>query len=123
MLPSVQVDTAGTSTQVIARHETCTISFTFDKAQHASPTIFYQEQLHARVHITNRWFFWTSSVRGQVIGHAMKFSESPARALKPAPRLGEHTAEVLQELAGYDDAQLQALEAAGAIPEQAAWEF
>jgi|EP01046_Picozoa_sp_COSAG06_P001384 crotonobetainyl-CoA:carnitine CoA-transferase CaiB-like acyl-CoA transferase len=50
----------------------------------------------------------------------MKFSESPARALKPAPRLGEHTAEVLQELAGYDDAQLQALEAAGAIPEQAA---
>lgn len=51
----------------------------------------------------------------QVIGHAMKFSKSPPRMLKPAPQLGEHTAEVLQELAGYDQDKLRQLRAAGAI--------
>lgn len=42
-------------------------------------------------------------------------SESPKRAPGLAPALGEHTEQVLREL-GYDDAGLERLRAAGAIP-------
>lgn len=54
-------------------------------------------------------------INTQVIGHAMKFSKAPPRVLKPAPRLGEHTAQVLQEMAGYNQEKIRQLEAAGVI--------
>ena len=56
-------------------------------------------------------------INTQVIGHPMKFSKSPPSDLKPAPRLGEHTAEVLQELAGYNQEKVRELEKAGVIGE------
>jgi len=41
------------------------------------------------------------------------WSESPPSLRRHAPRLGEHSAELLREL-GYDDAAIAALVAAGA---------
>ena len=50
----------------------------------------------------------------RVLGHPVKYSDYPTAIRRPAPRLGEHTAEVLAE-AGYSDAEIRALEDAGAI--------
>lgn len=48
------------------------------------------------------------------LGPAVKFSESPAKIRRPAPRLGEHTAEVLQEL-DYSPEQISSLAKEGVI--------
>ena len=45
---------------------------------------------------------------------AARFSATPAELRRPAPGLGEHTAEVLAE-AGYTAAEVEALRAAGAF--------
>jgi len=45
----------------------------------------------------------------------MMLSSSPGIETRRPPRLGEHTRPVLQELLGYGDAELEELEAAGAI--------
>jgi crotonobetainyl-CoA:carnitine CoA-transferase CaiB-like acyl-CoA transferase len=55
----------------------------------------------------------------KAIGCPVHFSETPARVTRPAPRLGEHTREVLRE-AGYADAEVDALVAAGVIATAAA---
>ena len=47
-------------------------------------------------------------------GVGPKFSATPAGALRAAPRLGEHTREVLRDL-GLDDATLQQLEREGVV--------
>jgi len=52
--------------------------------------------------------------RIRVVGPAVKLSETAARLRRPAPRLGEHTAEVLREI-GYPDAEIQALAASGVV--------
>jgi formyl-CoA transferase len=48
------------------------------------------------------------------LGPALKFSDTPAAAARPAPRLGEHTDAVLRGI-GYSDAEIGALRDAGAI--------
>jgi crotonobetainyl-CoA:carnitine CoA-transferase CaiB-like acyl-CoA transferase len=48
------------------------------------------------------------------LGCPVHFSSAPTAAARPAPRLGEHTREVLLE-AGYDDREIDRLTAAGAI--------
>jgi crotonobetainyl-CoA:carnitine CoA-transferase CaiB-like acyl-CoA transferase len=48
------------------------------------------------------------------LGPPVKLSRTPARAPRPAPGLGEHTAEVLAAL-GYSEAQIAALEESGAV--------
>ena len=50
----------------------------------------------------------------RVLGHPVKYSDNPAEIRRPAPRLGEHTADVLAE-AGYSDAEIRALQDAGSI--------
>jgi crotonobetainyl-CoA:carnitine CoA-transferase CaiB-like acyl-CoA transferase len=40
-------------------------------------------------------------------------SRTPARVYAPAPRLGQHTTEVLRSLLGYSDAEIAHLEAEG----------
>jgi alpha-methylacyl-CoA racemase len=47
------------------------------------------------------------------LGFPIKLSRTPARIERPAPALGEHTAEVLGD-AGYSPEQIQALEESGA---------
>lgn len=52
--------------------------------------------------------------RIRVLGPAVKLSETPAGLHLPSPLLGQHTAEVLQEL-GYSPAEIAALSTAGAV--------
>lgn len=47
-------------------------------------------------------------------GLPAEFSKTPGKIESPPPRVGEHTEEILTEL-GYDDAQIDRLEADGAI--------
>jgi len=50
--------------------------------------------------------------RVKVTGFPVKMSRTPCQLQRPAPRLGEHTNEVIKGL-GYDDAKIAALRAAG----------
>jgi alpha-methylacyl-CoA racemase len=52
------------------------------------------------------------SVRG--LGFPVKLSATPGAVRRPAPALGEHTAEVLRR-AGYGDEEIAALHASGAV--------
>jgi crotonobetainyl-CoA:carnitine CoA-transferase CaiB-like acyl-CoA transferase len=56
----------------------------------------------------------------QVTGPPVKLSETPGRTGAPAPLLGEHTFEALQELLGLDADSLNALVARGVIFEERA---
>jgi crotonobetainyl-CoA:carnitine CoA-transferase CaiB-like acyl-CoA transferase len=47
---------------------------------------------------------------------AARFSETPARVRRSAPRLGEHTREVLTGT-GFSDAEINALLGSGALAE------
>ncbi|ORE91487.1 formyl-CoA transferase [Stappia sp. 22II-S9-Z10] len=48
----------------------------------------------------------------KAIGLPIKFSDTPGKVVRPAPRLGEHTAEVLSE-AGFDAAAIDRITSAG----------
>ncbi|MCZ0814160.1 MAG: CaiB/BaiF CoA transferase family protein [Pseudomonadota bacterium] len=50
----------------------------------------------------------------KTLGHPVKFSETPASIDGPAPVLGQHSRDVLDE-AGYDSATIEAMIAAGAV--------
>ena len=50
----------------------------------------------------------------RVLGHPVKYSEHPAAITRPAPGLGEHTAEVLLEV-GYSEAEIAGFREAGVI--------
>ena len=50
----------------------------------------------------------------KALGCPIHLSETPARIDRPAPRLGEHTRELLREC-GYDDAEIDAFAAAGIV--------
>jgi crotonobetainyl-CoA:carnitine CoA-transferase CaiB-like acyl-CoA transferase len=52
--------------------------------------------------------------RVRMLGVPFRASETPVAIRRPAPRLGEHTAEVLEEL-GWPRAEIERLAAAGAI--------
>jgi len=57
--------------------------------------------------------------RIQVLGPAVKLSETPARLSRPAPLYGEHAVEILREV-GYADTDIKGLAEAGVVilPEQ-----
>jgi crotonobetainyl-CoA:carnitine CoA-transferase CaiB-like acyl-CoA transferase len=48
------------------------------------------------------------------LGFPIKLSRTPASIERPAPALGEHTAEVLAD-AGYSAEEIQAMEETGAV--------
>jgi len=50
----------------------------------------------------------------KAIGCPVHFARTPAAVTRPAPRLGEHTRDVLRET-GYDDAAIDAFVAAGIV--------
>ena len=52
--------------------------------------------------------------RTRALGSPVKFSQTPTRISRGAPRLGEHTREILSEY-GYSDGEIEALAAAGDI--------
>lgn len=49
-----------------------------------------------------------------MIAQPFQFSETPCRYEAP-PLLGQHTAQVLRDLLGYDDTRIEDLAASGAI--------
>ena len=49
------------------------------------------------------------------ISPALKFSGTPCTTGTPPPRLGEHTVEVLMNIAGYTHEEIEELALAGAI--------
>jgi crotonobetainyl-CoA:carnitine CoA-transferase CaiB-like acyl-CoA transferase len=48
-------------------------------------------------------------------GIPVKFQQTPGRINRPAPSIGEHTAEILREFGGYTEAEVSALEGQGAV--------
>jgi crotonobetainyl-CoA:carnitine CoA-transferase CaiB-like acyl-CoA transferase len=50
-----------------------------------------------------------------MLGFPFRPSETPAAIRRPAPLLGEHTAEVLAEVLGLSPTEVSRLKAAGAI--------
>jgi crotonobetainyl-CoA:carnitine CoA-transferase CaiB-like acyl-CoA transferase len=54
----------------------------------------------------------------KALGCPVHLSRTPARVERPAPRLGEHTREVLREY-GYADAEIDQLVASGVLVEAA----
>ena len=53
--------------------------------------------------------------RDLVFGQAVRLSETPPRAEHAAPAFGEHSRDVLRELAGLDDAAVDVLVDAGVV--------
>jgi crotonobetainyl-CoA:carnitine CoA-transferase CaiB-like acyl-CoA transferase len=51
----------------------------------------------------------------RMVGPVVRLSDTPGAVRRPAPLLGEHTAEVLRERLGLDDAEISRLRDAGAI--------
>ncbi|WP_280153894.1 CaiB/BaiF CoA-transferase family protein [Piscinibacter sp. XHJ-5] len=51
----------------------------------------------------------------KVVGNPLKFSETPLEYKRPPPLLGEHTAEVLRDLLGIDDAEIERLTKQGVV--------
>jgi crotonobetainyl-CoA:carnitine CoA-transferase CaiB-like acyl-CoA transferase len=70
-------------------------------------------------HLRARGFFATLAAPGigevTVPGAPYRFSRTPWQLRAPAPRLGEHTEEVLTQQAGVPAAELPALRAAGVV--------
>lgn len=52
---------------------------------------------------------------GVIEGPRLRFSRTPPRPTRRAPRIGEHTREVLETLCGFAPAQIDEMEAAGAL--------
>lgn len=53
------------------------------------------------------------TVRG--VGIPVKFSDTPGDIRRHAPLLGEHTTEILRDVAGYSDAEIHDLQSTGAV--------
>jgi len=81
------------------------------------PILNYAE-VFADPHVLHRQMVQEAEhpVGGQIrqLGPAVKLSETPARLRRPAPTLGQHTAEVLREL-GYDARTINDLAARGVV--------
>lgn len=60
---------------------------------------------------------WDHPEAGKVrtTGIAIKFSETPGGVFRHAPLLGEHTAELLREVAGYSDDEIHELHESGVV--------
>src|SRR5687768_484522 len=55
----------------------------------------------------------------RMVGPVVRLSDTPGAVRRPAPLLGQHTAEVLREHLGLDDAEIARLRDAGAIGRRA----
>ncbi len=57
-----------------------------------------------------------TGTRFNLPGHPIRMSSTPWRSFRPAPRLGQHTAEVLQEWLGWTETEAEALSRSGNEP-------
>jgi len=49
------------------------------------------------------------------MGYPVRFSETPAQVVREAPEFGQHTEEVLHELAGFDWEEIAKLREEGVV--------
>ena len=70
-------------------------------------------QMMESPHVTERDFLKTLSSPGgrefKLPGHPIRMSTTPWRSFLPAPRLGQHTAEVLRDWLDWPDSEAQSL--------------
>jgi formyl-CoA transferase len=84
-----------------------------------SGMVLSTEELYANPHVRERGFWVDVEHQGigrvEMPGAPFKMSGTPAAYLRPAPRLGEHTDDVLCDLLGLDAVGLAGLRRAGDI--------
>jgi crotonobetainyl-CoA:carnitine CoA-transferase CaiB-like acyl-CoA transferase len=101
----------------VARRSTAEWTDVLERAGVPATPVRTIEELFDDPHLVETGFFRThehpTDGTMRVPAPASRFSRTPAEVRRLAPRLGEHTREVLRE-AGYADADVEALVAAGA---------
>jgi len=109
---------AETLSLVFLKHSTAHWLEAFEKAGVPAGPVLSITEMHADPQALARDMIVSTDhpVAGQVktIGHPVKFSETPGGVKRPAPLMGQHTAEVLREI-GYSESQIVAMAAAGVI--------
>ena len=84
----------------------------------AAPCLAVSERLFDEHLMAREGFVWVENPtlgREPVYGQAIRFSETPGYVRAPAPMLGQHSAEVLREILGMSDAEIEELDAAGVL--------
>ncbi len=84
-----------------------------------SGMVLTTDELYRNPHLRDRGFFVESEQPGlgrvEMPGAPFKMSATPAAYRRPAPRLGEHTAEVLAEMLGMSADDVRALRRSGDV--------
>ena len=84
----------------------------------AAPCLAVSERLFDEHLLAREGFVWVENPtlgREPVYGQAIRLSETPGYVRTPAPMLGQHSAEVLREILGMSDAEIEALDEAGVL--------
>ena len=109
---------AETLSLVFLKHSTAHWLEAFEKAGVPAGPVLSITEMHADPQALARDMIVSTDhpIAGQVktIGHPVKFSETPGGVKRPAPLMGQHTAEVLREI-GYSESEIVAMAAAGVI--------
>ena len=109
---------AETLSLVFLKHSTAHWLEAFEKAGVPAGPVLSITEMHADPQALAREMIVSTDhpVAGEVktIGHPVKFSETPGGVKRPAPLMGQHTAEVLREI-GYSESEIVAMAAAGVI--------
>jgi len=84
-----------------------------------SGMVLTTEELYANLHLRDRGFFVEIDQRSlgkvEMPGAPFKMTATPAEYRRPAPALGEHTGEVLRELLGLSDEDIEDMRRAGDV--------
>ena len=109
---------AETLSLVFLKHSTAHWLEAFEKAGVPAGPVLSITEMHADPQALAREMIVSTDhpLAGEVktIGHPVKFSETPGGVKRPAPLMGQHTAEVLREI-GYSESEIVAMAAAGVI--------
>jgi len=109
---------AETLSLVFLKHSTAHWLDAFEKAGVPAGPVLSITEMHADPQALARDMIVSTDhpIAGQVktIGHPVKFSETPGGVKRPAPLMGQHTAEVLSEI-GYSESEMALMAAAGVI--------
>ena len=113
-----RVGLAETQSLVFLKHSTPHGLEAFEKAGVPAGPVLSITEMHADPQALAREMIVSTDhpLAGEVktIGHPVKFSETPGGVKRPAPLMGQHTAEVLREI-GYSESEIVEMAAAGVI--------
>ena len=113
-----RVALAETLSEIFRRNTTAHWLGEFEKAGVPAGPVLSVTEMHADPQALAREMIAATDhpVAGNVktFGHPVKFSETPGGVTRPAPLMGQHTAEVLLEL-GYTEDEITSMAKSGAI--------